>query len=254
MIDDLPKTIKAQLYERINSPLLGSFLLSWATWNYKFIVVLFSAMSVEKTFAYIDQTLYPTFWDKVLMYGIYPLATSALLIYAYPYPAKWVYEFSRNRQKELKEIQQKIDDETPLTKEEARAIRGAASKQSFEFEEQTQKSNATITRLQTEQEHLLKQINQENLKPKEVASVLYPPALSPTQIEILKLITSNTNGVIEDSLHSLIKTDTLTRDYDIGELLAKGLIRTRMTEGDETLFYADHEGRKALLKATKALA
>lgn len=33
MLDDLTKEIKAQLYERVKSPLFGAFALSWAAWN-----------------------------------------------------------------------------------------------------------------------------------------------------------------------------------------------------------------------------
>ena len=247
MIDDLSKTIKAQLYERINSPLLGSFLLSWATWNYRFIVTLFSEMSVEKTFIYIDQTLYPTWLYASWILFIGPAITAAFLIFIYPYPAKFVYEYARNRQKELKEIQQKIDDETPLTRQEAREIRDIAQKRINELEEQTQKQNGIITRSQTE---LLAQTNKINSMPDLQAPVTtYPPVLTPSQNVILHMIVKNRSGITEDRLHSQIETDTLTRDFDVGELEAKGLIGSRMTEGDETLYYAHHEGRRALIHA-----
>lgn len=147
MIEDLSKTIKAQLYERVNSPLLASFALSWVSWNYRFVIVLFSSMGAPEKFKYIDENLYKTIEEIAYRGAIYPLLTSLFLIFIYPFPAKWVYEFSRKQQRKLKEIQQQIDDETPLTKDEARKLRKEMIKASEEYEQELDKRAAEITRL-----------------------------------------------------------------------------------------------------------
>jgi hypothetical protein len=123
MLSDLAKTVKAQLYERVSSPLLGAFAISWVAWNYRFIFVLISSMPVAERFAYIDSNIFDSYQNIFLHGTLYPLLTTLSLIFIYPVPAKFVYEYWRKRQRELKEIQQRIDDETPLTREEARELR-----------------------------------------------------------------------------------------------------------------------------------
>ncbi|EGS0844697.1 TPA: hypothetical protein ACIS18_003579, partial [Salmonella enterica subsp. enterica serovar Birkenhead] len=136
---DLIKTVKAQLYDRLTSPLLGCFLLSWVIWNYKFIFTLFSDMKIEDKFKFIDGSIYSGDYSHLIYGLLLPFVTTLFFIFIYPYPAKFAYAFFRKRQVELKEIQQKIDDETPLTRDEARKIRSDAVKMSIEFEQEIEK-------------------------------------------------------------------------------------------------------------------
>ncbi len=48
MLEEFSKTVKAQLYERANSPLIGSFLIAWCIWNHRFIMVLLSELSFQE--------------------------------------------------------------------------------------------------------------------------------------------------------------------------------------------------------------
>ncbi len=139
MFEDLIKTVKAQLYDRLTSPLLGCFLLSWVIWNYKFIFTLFSEMKTEEKFKFIESYIYAGHYSHFIYGLLLPFITTLFFIFIYPYPAKFAYAFFRKRQVELKEIQQKIDDETPLTREEARKIRSDAVKMSIEFEQEIEK-------------------------------------------------------------------------------------------------------------------
>lgn len=139
MFEDLIKTVKAQLYDRLTSPLLGCFLLSWVIWNYKFIFTLFSDMKIEDKFKFIDGSIYSGDYSHFIYGLLLPFVTTLFFIFIYPYPAKFAYAFFRKRQAELKEIQQRIDDETPLTRDEARKIRSDAVKMSIEFEQEIEK-------------------------------------------------------------------------------------------------------------------
>lgn len=95
----------------------------------------------------IDAVAFPS-GISILLNGLfYPLAAALVLIFLYPIPAKYVYEYAKKRQRDLKEIQQKIDDETPLTKEEARAIRKEALKRTMDLEEELEKQVANVERL-----------------------------------------------------------------------------------------------------------
>lgn len=146
MLEELSKTVKAQLYERVSSPLLGSFILAWCGWNYKFILVLISSMDVDKKIAFINANLYPSTWDRALEAFIYPLATTIILIFVYPWPARWVFSFSRRQQVALKKLQQAIDDDTPLSIEDARELRRSNNKIAADFEEEITRYKNQIER------------------------------------------------------------------------------------------------------------
>lgn len=158
MFEDLIKTVKAQLYDRITSPLLGCFLISWVIWNYKFVFTLFSGMKVDEKFKYIDNVIYNGVNDYFIHCLALPLITTMFFIFIYPYPAKFTYEFFRKRQVELKQIQQKLDNETPLTKEEAKKIRSDAIKMSIDFEQEIEKLREENLSLRK----LLKESNENN--------------------------------------------------------------------------------------------
>ena len=58
MIEDISKSIKANMYERATSPLFGAFAISWAIWNYKTILAILSSMTVKEKVSYIENEIY----------------------------------------------------------------------------------------------------------------------------------------------------------------------------------------------------
>lgn len=79
----------------------------------------------------------------------FPLIATLAIILVYPYPAAKIYEISRTNRKKLKEIQQKIDDETPITRDEARKIRKTAVQLQVDFEEQVKRKDSEIELLKS---------------------------------------------------------------------------------------------------------
>lgn len=194
MLDDLTKEIKAQLYERVKSPLFGAFALSWVAWNYRGLLAVLSKMSVQETVAYIDG-LYPSAWEKLGYCFGGPLFTAVLFLLVYPHPARWMYGYWANQHKKLKQVQQAIEDETPLTQEEANALRKVGLAQVKEFQTQLKELVATnkelderVKLLQEENARLISERDQfgdvakkaqEQIVPS-LASVLaeHPPSVS----------------------------------------------------------------------------
>lgn len=132
---DIVNSFKAHLYERTSSPLIGTFIFYWFICNYKLIMVMLDGdMKINEKFDLI-KTLYPqniyTPWEgfdihysTLLGNGLLmPLLITLIYIFFIPYPAKFIYKFWKNKQKEIQEIKQKIDDETPLTKEQSLKIK-----------------------------------------------------------------------------------------------------------------------------------
>lgn len=144
---DIFKSIKGAIYERTTSPLIGTFIVSWIIWNYKFFVVLLSSMAAPEKLSYIECTLYPD-WKSFLCVGaLGPLITALLFLFIYPYPARFVFRFWHQRQKELKEIRQQIENETPLTTEESRKIRRELVEQQLDYDSQLQRNSSQIEQL-----------------------------------------------------------------------------------------------------------
>lgn len=146
MLDDLTKEIKAQLYERVKSPLFGAFALSWAAWNYRPLLAVLSGMSFQEKLAYLD-TLYPSGWYWLGYCLAGPLASAVGFLLVYPHPARWMYRYWANQHKALKKVQQEIEDETPLTQEEAKALRKTSLAQVAEVQAQMQDMSQTIREL-----------------------------------------------------------------------------------------------------------
>lgn len=57
MLEDLLKAAREQAADRLTSPLIGSFIVSWCLWNYRFLVILFFDATVSQTFRLIEASV-----------------------------------------------------------------------------------------------------------------------------------------------------------------------------------------------------
>lgn len=245
MIDDLLKSVKQNALERLASPLLGSFVLAWCAWNYKFIVILFSAASVTHTFTLIETIAFPDH-TTVLFRGIlYPLVSSLAYVFLYPYPARFVYRFTLERQREINSIRKQIEDETPLTLEESRRIREEQRDSDRQNREKIDQLTQEVTRLQALQS------NQSTGKDK-VAEVEVrapsPRELEPSQLELLRLVEGNGGNMTEKQIIQEAKEKKVKVEFDLGELVRMNLMVKdySMRVSDYTYTFT-HAGRKVLL-------
>lgn len=245
-MEDLIKSIKAHLYERTTSPLFGAFTISWGIWNYKFLVTVFSSMETHLKFDYIATFLYPNTYTCLSIGIIYPLLTTLAFIFLYPYPAKFVYSFTRLRQKELKEIKQSIEDKTPLTHEESRKLRRDMAELEIEYEKEIQRKNDENQRLKELIEELKKENNSPPINKKNVKE---PPPykLDNEQLTLLKLISTN-DEPSEKNLVGWSKTNKVKTEYNLGELVNKSFITVHSSSQRGKYYIINHSGRSLLVK------
>jgi len=228
-MDDLIKSFKAQLYDRVTSPLFSTLLITWATWNHRLFFALVSSSELQKKFDYIDEVLYPT-WKEVLGRGtLFPLLSALFLIYVFPKPARWVYEYTREEHKELKKIQQRIDDETPITVEEARELRSAIRKAEAEFDKAIDERNKLIEKLKLEISQVdLAEAKSENVLSLSAKSSKDKPdneQIDERQVEALYRIAKSREGLeIDQLISSKNDRDRILIQHAIDELLRKRLI------------------------------
>ena len=147
MLDDLLKSAKESILERIASPLLGSFSVAWCLWNYKFLVILFSEATVSQTFSLAEKYAFPDVSSVVIRGLLLPVLTAAAYVFVYPYPARFVYGFTQRRQVEINRLRQQIENETPLTLEDSRKLRAEFVEADRRHKETVDRLNEEITRL-----------------------------------------------------------------------------------------------------------
>ena len=147
MFEDLTKSLKQQILERLSSPLLGTFVIAWSLWNYKFYVVLFSAATVTKTFDLIDTIVFPDNWTLFLRGVLYPLLTAGAYIFLYPYPARVVHGVVHRSQMRLLDDRRSIEGQTLLTLEESRRIRAEREHLQAAHDSEIDRKNKEIDRL-----------------------------------------------------------------------------------------------------------
>lgn len=253
MFEDLLKAVQLQISERLVSPLMGAFAVSWSLWNYKFLVILLSKEPVARSFKMIDALAYPHWWSFGLLGVALPLVTSLAYIFLYPYPARFVFSFTRQRQRELLDIKRKMEDETPLTVEESRKLRREAIRLEQSFYDQLERRDREIERLKDElaaaQVDAKTQVSDAPVREAERA----PIALSDSQTQLLKMI-GESPGMQRGDISSRGR-NRIEVDFDLGELKNGGLIESfsaRMDGRPFTGLRLTHEGRRAVLKAEQS--
>lgn len=141
MVNDLKDSIKAKLYDFNYTPFMSSLVISWIVINHKYLLVLFSdKIDVDKKLVMLnDAYSYNAVYSFVGFY-ILPLVFALFYVFGYPRISKIFYEYTLKQTKKLKEIKQKIEDETPITQEEARKIRAQIDKLTTERDDAIQKA------------------------------------------------------------------------------------------------------------------
>lgn len=120
MLDEVKKSLKAKLYDLTYSPFMSSYIITWAIIHHKYILICLSKNEIDKKLEILSKYDFGMYDYK--MWAL-PLVASLFYVYIYPLISKHFYSYTLDRKKELKEIKSKIEDETPLTKEESKEYR-----------------------------------------------------------------------------------------------------------------------------------
>ncbi len=134
MFDEISKSIKATLYERVSSPLTGSFIISWIIINWKVVLSIFSSLPVQSKIEFIE-SLYPTWWNYALYGLVIPLIASTIFILIYPHPTKWLYKYWHEKKIELRNEKLKLDSVQLLSEKESRELHEKINNQQNAFNE-----------------------------------------------------------------------------------------------------------------------
>lgn len=235
-LEKLIDPVTNQLKERLNSPLIYSFLISWCIWNYRFIVVLFSDATVSQTFQLIDDVIYPSKIIFISKAFLGPLISALIFIFAYPYPAKFIYTFVRKRQRDLLEIARQIDNETPLTKEESKKVRLEMAVLEEELNAKIFNKNLQINQLTSELTQLKKDADTGTVNVN-ISNIGNNESISETQYVLLELIDRLKEDATHQSLLEMSNQKELRTEYDLEDLIRKNYIVKNFDQTKEDVIY-----------------
>lgn len=131
MFSEVLNSIKAYLYDKAASPLLGSLAISLALWNFKILMLFFSGTSYavkvwemdyfySQPFFLVDGLSWLTnYWMCVY---ILPVLTALFYIYVFPRFSHKVFEYSYNKQIDLNNKKKQLQESELITEEEKREL------------------------------------------------------------------------------------------------------------------------------------
>ncbi|WP_108062125.1 hypothetical protein [Poseidonibacter lekithochrous] len=255
---DIVNSFKAHLYERTSSPLIGAFIFYWVVCNYKLVMIILDGdMKVNEKFDLI-KTLYPqniwTPWEgfdihysTLLGNGLLmPLIITLIYIFIIPYPSKFIYKFSRNRERELQEINQETQDKIPLTIEQSKKIKEDFKNLEEKYYSNLLKSNKTNDTTNKQNIYSLS----DGFTEKKDEEINDNSVINEYQKDILLHLAAHPNSHLSASLinneFEEIKAKT---DYYLEELVDKNfIIRDYDNNLKENTYCIYQKGREYLVK------
>lgn len=123
MIEDLVKSFKASMYDRVSDPLMGSFFLSASLWNWKPVFTLASSkLPVEQRIVNVQSLYFPDIWADIIALVI-PLAFSLSYTFGYPFIKLCVIKFNSWITRWMRNIKESYESVIRLTVEQSQKLR-----------------------------------------------------------------------------------------------------------------------------------
>ena len=119
-MNELTKSIKAVLYERIVSPLAGSFAIAWLVWNWKIVYITFFISEDKISGTRIDYIINNS--DELNLVWA-PMVSTAIIITIFPLFSYLAYWVSLEYKKLNIDKRNKVEGATLLTKQQSLDIR-----------------------------------------------------------------------------------------------------------------------------------
>ncbi|NOH27870.1 hypothetical protein [Vibrio mediterranei] len=168
MVGELWTSIKAYLYDRTSSPLLGAIVAGLLVWNFKIVMLVFSSTSYAVKVWEIDHFYSQTFfiaealgreswvWSNyVFCVYVMPLATAIFYIYVFPFFSHKVFEHSYDKQIKLNNKRKKMQATTILTEEEKDEILNEVEKAKLKSRKDVLDARNEIADLESQRDTLI---------------------------------------------------------------------------------------------------
>ncbi|AKX50235.1 hypothetical protein [Thiopseudomonas alkaliphila] len=247
MLKEISTSLKAQLYERVSSPVLGSILVFWLIFNWEAVLYfLLSGSAIEEKLVYIESN-FKNFDRNVF----YPLLYSSLFCLLYPivsYIPFYIWEWTSSHKLRSKS---KLSLSEPLSIENSIAIRRELIEKEAKIRRIISENNIEkgelekiIDKLSRDNERLYKVISRfESIRPAEYVE------LSEDQERVLTYF-SNLKDNYQYTPSDIIGDNDVSLDFTVkalNQLEKKGLLnKSGDTFGYEEGYQITNAGRKYL--------
>lgn len=123
MIEDLVKSFKASMYDRVSDPFMGSFILSGCLWNWKPIFTLVSSkLPVEQRILNVQSLYFPDIYADLIALVI-PLGFSLFYTFGYPFIKLGIIKFNSWITRWIRNIKEAYENDIRLTIEQSQKLR-----------------------------------------------------------------------------------------------------------------------------------
>jgi|GEM_PF-7129046 len=251
-MEDIIKSIKATLYERVSNPFILSFLMAWCIHNYRVIMIIISNESLNIKLVNIDLYFNGSFMlnGLVINYGcilhsiIIPLIYSLIYIYALPVLSKRIIHYHFKMQRELLSAKHDAEGLELLTKEKSRELRQYFILLEKELKDQIEKLEEENAELKSLIKTEANEVPSEEFSQKNEDETI---ELTENEIKILVAF----SGVERRSVNDVAKTINLHLDaakFICAEFVKKDLLLDEGNRNSSGLHYYSlaHLGRKFL--------
>jgi hypothetical protein len=145
MITELRKSINSILYQRVTSPLFGTFCVAWLVWNWKIVYTTFFIDENKIDKNKIDYIVENFNGTEFLIW--YPLLSTLILLTLIPFVSNGAYWLSLKFEKWRVDNKNEIEKKQLLTLEQSIQLRGQIIESERKFDSLLQNKNDEIKQL-----------------------------------------------------------------------------------------------------------
>ena len=162
MLQEFRKSVNNIFYERMVSPLFGSFIFSWAIWNWKIIYLTLFVKEEKLSINKIDYIAnnYFDVWNLIW----FPVISTLSLIIIYPFLSIGAYYLSIKFKSWKKNIRNIEEKKQTLTIEDSIELRREVRNQEIKFDNLLKSKNEEITSLKLIIENYQEELTKSNNK------------------------------------------------------------------------------------------
>lgn len=163
MVNDIWTSVKAYLYDRTSSPLLGALVTGWVAWNFKILMLFFSkadyAVKVWEIDYFYSQTFFVfrpyglehwLFSNYIFCVFIMPVTTAAFYIYVFPWFSHKVFNHSYQKQIDLNNKKKEMQGSELIDVDEKAEILGMYEQAKLETRELVVKHRQEMERIENQ--------------------------------------------------------------------------------------------------------
>ena len=122
-VKEFSKSMKAKMYDFTYTPFMSSMVIAWIILNHKYILIYMSSYDLDKKLELLKNYDF-ILWDIPYMFNaILPISFGLFYTFLYPWLSQLFYSYTLNRNKTLKTIKTQVEDNTPITQEEAKFLK-----------------------------------------------------------------------------------------------------------------------------------